>query len=562
MQGANRDAPSNRITTTQANAVVDVSVDADGNTPDGVKFVNDGRRAVRDGWAGKGNVAISNVIVGDDGGGLSRSNTQLNNQVASASASEALPDSTTAEYSASITQTGVEEIGLEEADGTLFARATFDSPVDLNGTVTFTVAVSNDTSVSRGVITNDGQTAVRDVIADNSPALPNEYAYGSDGTAVAESDSALGTELTSESLDEILIQRANSASAWGNITTLAATDPFGISGSELAVLQSAFSFDALTDDTASGNVGVTNDDAYNGGQAFLYTDGASFAEFQFTPEYTIENVGIQARVDASASSDISFLLNGAQFDQFNGSGASLDWYDVGSGFFSGSNGFTGTLEAGETYTLRVQANDTSTFNLDVISVYDTRYTYDFPNPDAATNGGGILDGPQLYPDEAVVSLSTAQTRRNVTEANFTSTWTDTSNNQFVELANDGSTFTRFNNASSGSVTFAGAERDVDANIGFSRYTTNSGDYPATGDTGQAVSDWQLFANPDAVVPDNIGATLTRGVVPPNTIDGSTVREAGIKSNSTLLTRHEIAEFTVESDQRLSSAETTLFKGPE
>jgi len=94
MADADRDAPSNRVTTTNAGAIVDVTVAADGNTPTGVRFVNDGRRAVRDGWADKGYPAISNIVVGDSGGGLSRSNTQLNSQTASATVTESLPDAT------------------------------------------------------------------------------------------------------------------------------------------------------------------------------------------------------------------------------------------------------------------------------------------------------------------------------------------------------------------------------------------------------------------------------------------------------------------------------------
>jgi len=70
----------------------------------------------------------------------------------------------------------------------------------------------------------------------------------------------------------------------------------------------------------------------------------------------------------------------------------------------------------------------------------------------------------------------------------------------------------------------------------------------------------LFANPDAVLSDNIGATVTRAVVPSNTsgIVGNTVREAGLKSSGTLLTRHILADFDLLSGQRLSSSETTLF----
>jgi len=52
------------------------------------------------------------------------------------------------------------------------------------------------------------------------------------------------------------------------------------------------------------------------------------------------------------------------------------------------------------------------------------------------------------------------------------------------------------------------------------------------------------------------------VIAPGTITGETVREAGLKSGSTLLTRHVVAEFEVLAEQRLASAETTTFTGTE
>ena len=72
----------------------------------------------------------------------------------------------------------------------------------------------------------------------------------------------------------------------------------------------------------------------------------------------------------------------------------------------------------------------------------------------------------------------------------------------------------------------------------------------------------MFANPDATVTDGISETLTRAIVPPNTtgIVGETVREAGLKSNGTLLTRHVLADFTLLADQRLASSEITRFSG--
>ena len=157
-------------------------------------------------------------MVGDDNSGLSRSNESLRNQTNTATVTESLSGDTAVEYSATITQTGVQEIGLTTDNDTLLTRVVFDDPIELGGTVTFTLDVSNDNSVSRGVLTQDGQEAVRDVLADNSPNAPTDYGYGSDGTTVAESDTALGNRVVSQDLDKFLVEQLDSTTDFENAT--------------------------------------------------------------------------------------------------------------------------------------------------------------------------------------------------------------------------------------------------------------------------------------------------------------------------------------------------------
>jgi len=570
MEGANRDAPSNRITTTNATALVDVAVDADGNTPDAVRFVNDGRRAVRDTWTGDAAPDITTLVVGDDGTGLSRSNDTLRNQTASASVTQALPDATSVEFAASVTQTGVQELGLETADGRLITRAIFASPVDLNGTVTVTLGVSNDASVSRGVITSDGQTAVRDVLADNAPALPNAYAYGDDGTAVSESDTALGNELVNVSLDEVTIQQADTQSDWTDIIDTGASDfPFTVdsTGPRPTIISNTREGE---NPDGSDLYGSYSDGSYSGGSAGgnfgLIGDGFAEWDIQFEHDIPASEVGIQVRIEqVGSNTDWRLTFNGITIDEGSGEAIDVAWRDLSDGsFFSSFDSYAAQggddLTAGETYTLRlVNVDDGSDVALDALAVYDQRYEPDLTFDDTNDGSGGYLTGPERFPALIERSLATASTRRNVTEASFTSAWNDTSNNQYVELANDGSTFTRFNN-DTGSVTFASPDRGVDTNIGFGRYSATSNQTPLNGNDPQQIDTWELTANPDATVSDNIGEALTRAIVAPGTLTGNTIREAGLKSGSTLLTRHVLAEFTVESGQRISSAETTQFTG--
>jgi len=573
MEGANRDAPKNRITTTNATALVDVTIDADGNTPTDVRFVNPGRNAVRDAWTGDSPPDITEVVVGSDGSGLSRSNTSLRNVTATASAAEALPTSTSAEYTASVTQTGVEEVGLRASDGTLLARAVFDTPVDLAGDVVVTLEVSNDASVSRGVLTSTGQTAVRDVLADNTPAIPNEYAYGSSDTAVSEGDTALGNELVNVSLEEILIQDADSADSWNSIVDAdLSTRPLTVTDTgEYELQQSAFVFEGENPNESASTV---SDGAFSDGVAINFDlVGASYT-YTITPEYDIDasNVGIQVRdrlVDSGTTTKgVEWYFNGEQLDTVTGTTKSLSWTDFTDGAFYTTGPFDGyngeTLDAGESYNLEVVIPDDSVasndYHVDVVAVYDSRYPYTFDNTVDSTDG--YLDGPQLFPDQIVESFTTATTRRDVTTANFSLDANDTSGVFYVELANDGSTFTRINNSDTGSVTFASPERDVDTNISLGRFGTRTTATPKEGFQGQSVSTWQLFANPDAVLSDSIGEASTRAVVAPNTsgVVGETIREAGLLSSGSLLTRHVLAEFDLLTDQRLASSESTQFSG--
>ncbi|UBF23346.1 baseplate hub [Halorubrum tailed virus 29] len=562
MEGANRDAPSNRITTTNATAIVDVTVDADGNTPDANRFVNDGRRAVRDTWTGDAAPDITTLVVGDDGTGLSRSNTTLKNQTNSASVTQSLPDATSVFFDASVTQTGVQEIGLETADGRLITRAVFASPVDLDGTVSVTLDVSNDASVSRGVITTDGQTAVRDVLADNSPALPNAYAYGDDSTAVSESDTALGNELVEVSLDDVLIQSANTTTEFDAITDIdTATLPLTVSNGEIAAQQSSFTVEAEDYDREVGDSLGADDTAYSGSgntTAIVYSTNDVYREWDFTLPYDLPEGALELynRNEGDNSGGtvpaVEWSIDGTIIGQTNNL-LSLDWKEV----FSLTGTTAPALEAG-THTIRAEnvLNGSGGARIvDVVAPLDGRFNYTFDN----SVSGDTLDGPELFPDQQVFEFATAETRRDVTEASFDLTANDVSNNFYVELANDGSTFTRVNNSQTGSVTFASPDRGVDARLSLSRFGTAS-TTPATGTQGQSVSSWALNANPDAVLTDDIGEALSRAVVPPGTITGDTVREAGLKSDSTLLTRHEIAEFVVESGQRIASAETTQFTG--
>lgn len=213
---ANRNRTQNRVTNTSMAGLISITGDVDGTSVDNSRFVNYARTQVRDGWAGEGNLDISHIAIGTDGSGLGRTNDSLNNEVARTTVTETLDGSFGVSYSGTFTQTGVSEVGLFDSADNLIARAVLSS-TDIDGTVSLTVTVSNDASVDSGVVTETGQEAIRDVIADNSPTLPMEYAYGTSDTTLSETDTALGNQVVAVSIDQLVLQSADTTDNWDNI---------------------------------------------------------------------------------------------------------------------------------------------------------------------------------------------------------------------------------------------------------------------------------------------------------------------------------------------------------
>ena len=180
---------------------------------DRVRFTNVGRNLARDAWRDQAEIDISYIAIGTDGSGLSRSNTELANETDREPADETLDGDTAVEYTATIGGF-IEEVGLVTSDDELIARCTFDEAVNVAGDITVSLAVHNDDSVTRGVVTDAGQEAVRDTLADNDPLLPAHYAYGSDGSDVSESDTELGNEIFSLNIKELPVVSMDTTEEW------------------------------------------------------------------------------------------------------------------------------------------------------------------------------------------------------------------------------------------------------------------------------------------------------------------------------------------------------------
>jgi hypothetical protein len=215
-----------------------------------------------------------------------------------------------------------------------------------------------------------------------------------------------------------------------------------------------------------------------------------------------------------------------------------------------------TIPAG-THTLRIDGptgTDAENLGVDIFSFADNRYTYTLDN---AVDANGYLSGPELYPELVERQFDeAAQTRRELDFAKAVVDIDDTSNNQFIELSNDGgNNFIRTDNSDTATANFSGTSREVISRIGLSRYGSRTDATPTTGFNPQTISTWSLFANPLAVIPDGIGTALTIGLIPRGEIVGQTIAEVGqLDSSENTLTRAIRADLGVLTGMRVFGRE--------
>jgi len=512
-------------------------------TADRDRVTNSLRTALRDAWIGNGNPDIAEIAVGTDPSNLSRTNTSLENETDRVDAFAFLQTPSGVDYNSSFSEQDIQEIGLFDSDGTLYYRAVFDSPTTVTD-VTVSLSVTNDESYTKGVVTNDGQVAVRDIITDNSTAIPDTYAFGSDGTEPTEADTTLGNELTTVALDDQLLGSADTTTEWESLVpSIPATTPAFIENGFLKAAQIGFVNDL------TGSADRTD---FSGGSGEILTSNTQTGYFiDIDLEYEADSLQFYVRgqdTDTSDDTVLEVFVDGS----FEGN-VSLPDADVGIG----STGLP-TLGPG-TYTISLEPNRTLAYGqseIDLIAVADTDYGITIDN--TVDEADGYLDGPELFPDLAEISLATQTTELLVSTARVESTWNDVSNNQYIELSNDGTNYIRTNNSQTATADFANDNEDVDVNLGLSRYSSGTRQTPLFGDLGQEVDLFELFADVVATRPDTGSATETRAIVEAGTITGSTIQEAGIKSGSTLLTRSIVPEFTVESNMTVLSSEIQRF----
>lgn len=556
-QDVNRDGVSNRITSTTMGILLGLSGDVNGTNYDTIAATNALRNLLRDGWGGDGTVNVSEIAVGNGTSVPSRTDTSLGNELERVSVTESLPTAQSVLYESSFTTTDIREIGLFDANGDLLVRGlipdtTLSSPV----AVDVQIDVQNDESYDSGVVTLTGQTAFRDLIADNAPNLPTDYAYGSDSTPATESDTSLGNQIIKTGLDEINVQYADTGAEFDEITPdFAADTPLVIDTLNGRLEQAKVTWFEEAENADNLAPIYTDADNLSGGEGRELDQAGAYVEILFTPTHDIPvgDLGGLAMMNYySFDGSYTIYLDGSSIYS-NTRNGSTDVHDI-EGLTSSANATI--ITAGTEHTLRIEADTVTSGSavVDMIYAFDSRYNINFnPTFDSTTE---TFNGPEIYPEIQQVQFNTENTRRLLDKATATQQWNDTSNNQYIELSNDnGSSWIRTTNSQTASATFSSQSRNITTRIGLSRWTDTNTTTPTVGDASQYVTLHIMDANVDAITAADIGLLDVRGIVRPDQVSGSTFREAGeFDINDNALTRCTFAEFVKQSGERVISSE--------
>jgi len=266
-------------------------------------------------------------------------------------------------------------------------------------------------------------------------------------------------------------QSADTQSEWESVLDIDSNTPLYIDNGFLKLAQTAFVFEGESSIISTTRTSVDYSDGSSTGIETNVSNNGDTGSYSFTPNYDIpaSNVAVNFRVDKIDGSgngnlitpDIEIRLNGNTLftDQFNTNQLGLEWDDLSTDYTGGD------LTAGSTYSLEIEVTDASTgdvddeLRIDVVSVYDDRYSYNFDNTVHEDNG--YLDGPALYPQTVIETTDTVDTTSNIAAASVSTTYNDTSGDQRLGVSNDnGVSFIRQSNTNSLNADFTDAGRQL------------------------------------------------------------------------------------------------------
>ncbi|AFH22961.1 hypothetical protein OSG_eHP39_00105 [environmental Halophage eHP-39] len=502
--------------------------------------------------------------MGDTATDLSRTDTQLENvtnDISPFDVSTTFPSITSVEFTGTITQNNVKEIGLETGFGDLIVRGILDE-TDISGSITVRCDIV-DVSDTNSVITTTGQTAIRDIIGENNPQTPTRYAFGASQIQPTETDTSLTNELQDTKLNRTELQQIDTPPEFESALSIPDDVPATIDQLNGAVEASPVTYVTEAENADfSGSIFNSADSLSNGQGINIATTGL-FVQFEFTVNQAVPAnqlfVGTYTEL-FNWDGVIEFFFDGNRYEQETFTD-NQTVENVLSGTKSGVN--SDRLEAGTTHVLRVECarQDAGNFIVDALYAFDERSQFDISLPSGSSFNGQTYTVPELFPANASVSFADVNARRKLTELELFQSWNDTTNNASVtlNLGSQSKTVNNPNRNTSGNiretitVASSNAARTGNIDINLSRFNdaATSDDFPANGDGGQRVSFHNVDGNPDAVTRSNIGEATTRAFFESGTLQ-NTLRESGQKAGGDLLTHSIFADVDPDNDNIIGS----------
>jgi len=418
----------------------------------------------------------------------------------------------------------------------------------------------SDATESNGVVTSTGQTAIRDIIADNSPQIPTRYAFGASQIQPTETDTSLTNELQDTKLKRTQLQQIDTPSEFESaIPSISDDSPLKVDQLNGAVtldpvtyLTEGESADDFNGTFFQANANLSDGEGLNIGQV----DG--FVEFRFTlnQDVPVNKLFVGSYVLLNGwEGQVTYTFDGIQYRQvtFN---SSTTKNNSAQGTFAGVN--NATLQGGTTHTLRAETTSfvTGDYVIDMMFAFDDRFNI---NVDAGSFNGDTYANPELFPDSVPVSFTDVNTRRSLTELEVFQSWNNTNNSTAVTL-NLGSQSKTVNNPTRNvngdiretiTVSPSNSSRTGGIDIILSRFNSANGETPRDGDKPQRMSFHNLDGNPDAVTRSNIGEATTRVFFESGTLQ-NTLKEAGQKAGADLLTHSIFADVDPDNDNIIGS----------
>lgn len=538
-----------RALDTLVGARFDVSGSVDGTPIDEGTLTNGGFKAIRDGVINQSAVGISSVVVGTGDSQPSRTQSSLGSQSESVSASTSTSGTAVDVTGSLSTADDIVELGIEDSNGTLLLRAVLDGSVSSPSNVSITVDVNDDDDLTDSVLTTTGQKLLRDVLAATSPTYPDEFALGDNSGSLDVSDTSLGNRLVKRSLGNEILREESSGDEWTRIADqFQNTDkPFVIKNDKLQHAQTAFVLDAQ-DDTIHDS--TTSGGEFTGSTAVSLTgSGNDLVQHQFRAdsddaEISASDVSVVIRArDNNGSSELRVVLNGTT--KIVSVTDSLEWQEIDI-----SADITTDLN---TLIIDGSTSITNDVDLDVVAALDgTEYTVS--NFDNSTGGSGdYLADPKLYPSQTDIRLgatdSDLKLDRATDEITVSSVWNDTSNSQALVI--EGNV-----NSNTTSATQSITQTDtVEIDLRLSRFGSRTGTTPTEGFNAQTVDSVQIESGAAGAYADGTRRIRFESFVARDTINGNTVREAGLlDANDDLLSRSLLGDTLIESGVSLTMTE--------